>query len=356
MAEETDGEELFVPGRICLFGEHSDWAGGYRRMNSDLAKGHTIITGTNQGLYARVKPHEDRFIYHAAVGDSKRRHYEVDMEPSALKSEAENGGFFSYAAGVAYQIATHHKVKGLEIDNYRTTLPLKKGLSSSAAACVLVARGFDNIYDLKLTTRGEMEYAYKGEITTPSRCGRMDQGCAYGSRPIHMIFDGDLIDFQTIAVGKTLYYVIVDLKAGKDTIEILGRLNECYPFPAEDKHRAVQEYLGPINAETVRRAITAFEKGNTEHLGELMQEAQQNFDQYLAPMCPSELDAPVLHKVLSYEPIQPHIYGGKCVGSGGDGTAQMVARNENSQKQVVKILEKEFDVACLELTVDKTDH
>jgi galactokinase len=22
--------KLFVPGRICLFGEHSDWAGGYR--------------------------------------------------------------------------------------------------------------------------------------------------------------------------------------------------------------------------------------------------------------------------------------------------------------------------------------
>ena len=32
-------------------------------------------------------------------------------------------------------------------------------------------------------------YAYQGEITTPSRCGRMDQGCAYGNKPILMIFD-----------------------------------------------------------------------------------------------------------------------------------------------------------------------
>ena len=30
--------KLFVPGRICLFGEHSDWAGGYRRIN---AEGHS---------------------------------------------------------------------------------------------------------------------------------------------------------------------------------------------------------------------------------------------------------------------------------------------------------------------------
>ncbi|MEC8840337.1 MAG: galactokinase family protein, partial [Candidatus Poribacteria bacterium] len=28
--------KIFVPGRICLFGEHSDWAGGYRRVNADL--------------------------------------------------------------------------------------------------------------------------------------------------------------------------------------------------------------------------------------------------------------------------------------------------------------------------------
>jgi len=26
---------IFVPGGICLFGEHSDWAGGYRRINAE---------------------------------------------------------------------------------------------------------------------------------------------------------------------------------------------------------------------------------------------------------------------------------------------------------------------------------
>ena len=44
--------KIFVPGRICLFGEHSDWAGGYRRINVDIEKGYTLITGTNQGIYA----------------------------------------------------------------------------------------------------------------------------------------------------------------------------------------------------------------------------------------------------------------------------------------------------------------
>ena len=75
-------------------------------------------------------------------------------------------------AGVAYQVLTHYHVRGLVIDNYQTDLPVKKGLSSSAAISVLTARAFNRVYDLKLTTRGEMEIAYQGEITTPSRCGR----------------------------------------------------------------------------------------------------------------------------------------------------------------------------------------
>ena len=34
--------------------------------------------------------------------------------------------------------------------------------------------------DLKLTVHGEMDIAYRGEIQTPSRCGRMDQCVAFG--------------------------------------------------------------------------------------------------------------------------------------------------------------------------------
>ena len=64
-------------------------------------------------------------------------------KPAALLAEAEKGSFFSYAAGVAYQILTNYRVQGLEIDNYLTDLPVKKGLSSSAAICVLVARAFN---------------------------------------------------------------------------------------------------------------------------------------------------------------------------------------------------------------------
>ena len=55
--------------------------------------------------------------------------------------EAQRGGFWSYIAGTVYRLIVAHEIPhggGLEIDNYRTTLPMGKGLSSSAAVCVLV--------------------------------------------------------------------------------------------------------------------------------------------------------------------------------------------------------------------------
>ena len=344
--------KLFVPGRICLFGEHSDWAGGYRRVNVDLELGCTLITGTNQGIYADVKPHPGKLIVTTTLNDGSREGpFEIDMDCKALLEEAQKGGFFSYAAGVAYQILTHYQVQGLEIDNTKTDLPIKKGLSSSAALCVLVARAFNRIYDLKMTIRGEMEYAYLGEITTPSRCGRMDQGCAYGNRPIAMTYDGDRIDVKELSVPRDLHYVIVDLNASKDTKEILAKLNQSYPFADTPLQDSVQEYLGSINLRLTGQASEAIQTGDAETLGRLMTEAQQEFDKHLGPACPSQLTAPVLHKLLNYAPIQSLILGGKGVGSQGDGTAQLLTRNAEDQKKVIDIIEDKLNMPCLELII-----
>lgn len=344
--------KLFVPGRICLFGEHSDWAGGYRRLNADIVEGYTLICGTDQGITAEVEPHPTALVLTSTTPDGQRiGPKEIPMEPKALLEEARNGGFWSYIAGVAYQVMTHYRVRGLVIHNTHTDLPIKKGLSSSAAICVLAARAFNRIYDLKLTVRGEMELAYQGEITTPSRCGRMDQGCAFGNRPVLMTFDGDRLETAELRVKKDLYFVIVDLQAQKDTLEILNRLNRCYPLAKNEIERGVQELLGPINRRIVHQAVEALQEGDAERLGALMAEAQAFFDRYAVPACPEELTAPILHRVLDYAPLKPHIWGGKGVGSQGDGTAQFVARSAADQQAVVEIIERDLGMACLKLTL-----
>jgi galactokinase len=166
------------------------------------------------------------------------------MLPQALLEEAQRGGFWSYVAGVAYQVLTNYHVRGLVISNYKTDLPVKKGLSSSAAICVLAARAFNRVYDLKLTVRGEMELAYLGEITTPSRCGRMDQGCAFGSRPVVMTYDGDRLDTRELQVTHDLHCGLMFLR-----------------MRAEDTHRpgpsvACQASRQPRAASMVRHDVS----------------------------------------------------------------------------------------------------
>lgn len=343
---------LFVPGRVCLFGEHSDWAGGHRRTNADIPPGCAIIVGTNQGVHANVRPHPSKFIFRSTLSDGTvKGPHELPMESAALLEAARAGDFFSYAAGVAYQVLTHYRVRGLEIDNYKTDLPVKKGLSSSAAVCVLVARAFNRTYDLKMTVRGEMEIAYMGEISTPSRCGRLDQGCAYGNRPVRMVFDADRIDVDELSVPHDMHFVLVDLHSKKDTREILASLNRCYPFPDGEVQKNVHTYLGPINTRIVSAATDALRQGDAARLGALMTEAQAEFDRNLQPACPSQLTAPVLHKVLKHPSLKPYVHGGKGVGSQGDGSAQFVAKDEASQKKIIEIVENELGMSGLRLTL-----
>ncbi|MFC1735937.1 sugar phosphate nucleotidyltransferase, partial [Candidatus Hydrogenedentota bacterium] len=309
-------------------------------------KGFAIISGTNQGIYAEVKPHPSRLIVTSRLPDGEVvGPQSVEMDKNVLLEEAEKGGFFSYMAGVAYRVLTHYHVKGLEIDCHKMDLPLKKGLSSSAAVCVLAARAF-KAFDVVV---GEMECAYQGEVITPSRCGRLDQGCAYGRRPLKLTFDGELVHVDELTVKRPLYFFIVDLCAKKDTKEILIKLNQCYPFPQNDIEKDVHRLLGEINEDIIQRAGVAIDEGDAQAIGELMTEAQAQFDKCAAPACPSELEAPVLHKALGYGPIRDLVWGGKGVGSQGDGCAQFIAKDEESRDKAIEIFEMDLGMPCLKL-------
>ncbi len=343
--------DIFVPGRVCLFGEHSDWAGAYRRFNSKVLPGEVIIAGTNQGIHARVQKDSDLFILNSVTPEGKRKRCVLPMEREALLAEAEKGEFFSYAAGVAYYMLTFYEVGGIEMDNYRTTLPVRKGLSSSAALCVLVARAFNKAYDLKLTVRAEMEAAYQGEIFTPSRCGRMDQGCAFGQVPVLMHFNGDHLKTNALPVDQAICMLVADLKGSKDTIKILADLNKAYPFASDELQQNVQKYLGEINHGIVQKAIGILHQGDVQALGALMSEAQRQFDTYLMQASPVELSAPKLHQVLNDKIVQSLTYGGKGVGSQGDGCVQFVAKDENAREELTHYLETNYGMDCFPLDI-----
>jgi hypothetical protein len=81
-----------------------------------------------------------------------------------------------------------------------------------------------------------------------------------------------------------------------------------------------------------------------------MTKAQALFDEKVAPLCPEELAAPALHASLNDPDIQKWAYGGKGVGSGGDGSVQFVAKDESSQRRLAQYLRAE-GMEAFELTL-----
>ncbi|MBS3733334.1 MAG: GHMP kinase [Phycisphaerae bacterium] len=350
MSEPNESVDLFVPGRLCLFGEHSDWAAEF-----GLHRGFCLIVGTDQGLTATARP-ADNFVVESQIPDENGRptgrarrmecHWDSDVLLSAAHDREE---FFRYCAGVAHQMMQHPRSPGgLNLQITSMDLPLRKGVSSSAAVCILVARAFDAVYKLGLFPHELMELAYLGEKLTGSQCGRMDQACIYGKTPVLLTFaKADDIRVEPVSPGGEIPMFIVDLAGRKDTVRILGDLQGAYLTS-----RPLQEALGADNERIVRTAYRTVGAGDAEGLGKLMTEAQGTFDEKVAPHSTYELSSPLLHELLNDDVLAGHIYGGKGVGSQGDGTAQFVARSCEDRMAAMKhITETHETMQCFPLTI-----
>jgi len=342
--------DISSPGRVCLFGEHSDWAAEY-----NIHKGHCLVVGTDQCIKAVVRP-SDGFHVESLIPDERgrpsgrtRKMSSPWKAESLLAAARDHDEFFRYCAGVAYKILQRPDVPGgLDIRIVEMELPLKKGVSSSAAVCILVAKAFNDVYGLNLFPHELMEISYLGERLTGSQCGRMDQACIYGSVPVLLVFEKSKeVRIEPVFVERDLYLFYVDLGGSKDTVAILRDLNDAYL-----KNERLQLALGVQNEHIVRRAFQMIQLAKAEELGFLMKEAQRLFDDQVGVHSPEQLSAPLLHQVLSLPEIQLHIYGGKGVGSQGDGTAQFVARSDENRSLAMNQIESAFPgMRCFPLTI-----
>ncbi len=342
--------QVCSPGRLCLFGEHSDWAAEY-----GIHRGHCIVVGTDQAMKAVVR-RNDAFSVETLVPDEtgrpsgRTRQMTCLWKPETLLAAAsDENEFFRYCAGVAYEILKRESLPGgLDIRIVDMELPLKRGVSSSAAVCILVAKAFNECYNLNLFPHELMELSYRGERLTGSQCGRMDQACIYGSVPVLLVLEKSAnVRIEPAFAQKDLFLFYVDLAGKKDTVAILKDLHDHYL-----KEGNLQDALGPRNEAIVRQAFQLLQRGQADELGRLMAEAQQIFDSMVAIHSIGELAAPLLHRVLGLEQIQPHVYGGKGVGSQGDGTAQFVARSAEDRDLAMEKITSVFpQMRCFPLTI-----
>jgi galactokinase len=180
----------------------------------------------------------------------------------------------------------------------------------------------------------------------------MDQACIFGKTPVLLTFTAK-VDIRVEPVfprgGMSLFFV--DLRGRKDTVRILSDLQGAY-----EQSEPLQQALGGENERIIRLAYQALTEGDAAGLGAAMTESQEVFDRLVAPHSPQQLAGSLLHQVLSLPEIQPHVYGGKGVGSQGDGTAQFVARSQADRDEAMAIIERRLaPMRCFPLSIVPAD-
>ncbi len=349
MSEKHQKIHIFIPGRVSLIGELSDWACEYKFDNQDIIVGRVITSKIDKGIYATASKSKTLNFH---MGEYN---FNCVMDEEILDAEAKNNSFYSYFCGTTLHMLRKYNVGGISIDIAYNTLPVKKGLASSAAICSLFVKAFNELYSLNLNENELMNDAYYGERLALSCCGRLDQIVLKKEDSLFkMIFYEDCVSIKPINVKKELNLVIVDLMSKKDTKKILSSLRSCYPVAKGSKQKKVQEMLGKNNYLLVEEMQQALEDGNIEEIGRLFTKSQEEIDAAGIPIC-SEYKAPVLHSVLEDEYIQELSYGARGIGSGGDGSAQILAKDRKSQEKILKYLNETLKMNAFSYNV-KASH
>ena len=176
-----------APGRVNLIGEHTDYNGGY-----------VLPTTLPQETQVLVARRDDRMVRvcSADVNDPRVIAFE-------LGSESHAHSWIDYIQGVTWALAEHGAdLYGVDMF-VSSTVPIGKGLSSSASLEVAVARALRQSFHLVLSDVDIAMTAHRAETAfVGAPVGIMDQMvCSVGERSTALFLDtrGDGVRKSTSA-------------------------------------------------------------------------------------------------------------------------------------------------------------
>lgn len=321
-------------GRVCFFGEHTDWASEFH-----IYEGRALAAPIDLGISAKAKKSDIFSIYE----DNRRIQFENNELCAIMKDKTH---FYRYVCSAAYLMKkNYNKVGCVDIVIERKNLPIRAGLSSSAAISNLIVKAFDNVYDLRLTENEIMNISYEAERLTGSNCGKLDQigilkKCLYDIRFY------DVVTYNQCEINGKWYFFIVVLGADKDTMRILSDLKNSYM-----ENLDLQDFLGPFQKEIVEKAIYAFKNYDLGKMGKLLNLTQKYFDDIIMPISYEALKAPKFHKLIGDCYVSERILGAKEIGSHGDGTALFLSENEKVCNECINYIEETYGYQTILLKV-----
>ena len=153
----------WIPGRIELFGKHTDYAGG-RSLVAAVPRGFAVVAG----------PRDDDVI---AARDA---HWDADMQCSLLDDSAVFKGWTNYVAVVGRRLARNFPAARLGTDIvFASDLPRAAGISSSSALVVGVALALARRG--ALVEREEWQAAIRSKLDLAGYLGAVENGLTFGA-------------------------------------------------------------------------------------------------------------------------------------------------------------------------------
>jgi len=154
----------WTPGRIEVFGKHTDYAGG-----------RSLLTAVERGFCLRAAPRTDRMI--RVADPSANLQYDVALEAGIVPVE---GHWSNYVATAVRRIALNFPGARTGVDiQFISDLPLAAGVSSSTALMVSIFRAVAAINRLPETETWRRSLSTLPELA--GYLGAMEMGGAFGS-------------------------------------------------------------------------------------------------------------------------------------------------------------------------------
>ncbi|MBW2229551.1 MAG: galactokinase [Deltaproteobacteria bacterium] len=325
-----------APGRVNLIGEHTDYTEGL--VLPCAIDRHTLVLAA------------------PAAGD-RIRVFAEDLE-AGVEIEAgaprRSGDWSDYVKAVVDSLAAlGHRVPALDM-TIASRLPMRSGLSSSAALGLAVARAFDRAAGLGLDSRTLAELVHRGECEFVGiGCGILDQFASALGRRGHAL----RIDCRTRAVlerpfaGEGLALLILHSGVERRLADGLygQRVAECQAAIAAARQHgiakpgdrtlrdltpqllpALERDLEPVLFRRARHVVTenarvddfcaAMERGDSDALGQILAAGQRSLRDDYAVSTP-ELDA----QCEMAEDV-PAILGSRLTGAGFGGCTLHLVR------------------------------
>ncbi len=322
-----------APGRVNLIGEHTDYNGGY-----------VLPTALPQETIVRLARRSDRTV----------RAYSADLGPSSL-FEYDLGGerreeqWADYLQGITWAIAERKPLEqGFDL-LVSSSVPIGKGLSSSASLEVAITRALNKAFGLGLSDVEIASVGHRAETAfVGAPVGIMDQMvCSLGDSETALFLDTATSEFQKIPLPTSAELGVIDSGIAHSNVggEYRTRRREC-----EDAARAlgvrwlrdvsiedlprIAQLPSPLNRRArhvvtenarVLAAVDAMRRNDAETLGRLFGESHASMrDDF-------EVSLPDIDRLVAIATEQPETFGARLTGGGFGGAIVMLCRRQTAK-------------------------